>query len=144
MTRLSEKLTDLSVRVGDIEARVEAFQSEQQDKRDQRVATLKAEVKARQDKLQSAVHAKADEISTAWGTFNQSMQQKAESVRNQIEAKKDAIDAGRAARRADRLEFNAALAIDFALVAMEDAELAVTEAIDARLHANALEDVVKA
>ena len=144
MTRLSDKLNDLSVRVGDIEARIEAFQSEQQDKRDQKVAALKADVKARQDSLHSTIQSKADEISTAWEVFNQSMRKKAESVRNQIEAKKDAIDADRAARRADRLEYNAVLAIDFAIVAMEDAELAVAEAIDARLHAEVLESSISA
>ena len=138
MTTLSNKLADLSVRVGDIEARAEAFKAEQQEKRDQKVEALKAEVLARQESLQAAVQSKGDEIASAWGTLNQSMRVKAASVRNEIQAKKDAVDASRAANRADRLEFNAGLAIDFALVAMEDAELAVAEAIDARLKAEAL------
>ena len=107
MTTLSAKLNDLSVRVGDIEARAEAFKTEQQDKRDQKVAAMKADVQDKQDKLQSAVQAKGDEISSAWGAFNQSMRDRAQTVRSKIEAKKDAIDANRASRRADRLEVNA-------------------------------------
>ena len=144
MTTLSTKLNDLSVRVGDIEARAEAFKAEQQEKRDEKVAAMKADVQERQDKLQSAVQSKGDEISSAWGAFNQSMKARADSVRSKIEAKKDAADAGRANRRADRLEANALFALDFALVAMEDAELAVAEAIDARLYAEALQSLAAA
>ncbi|MGV6802712.1 MAG: hypothetical protein ACWA49_00800 [Ruegeria sp.] len=138
MTKLSDKLADLSVQVGDIEARAEAFKAEQQEKREQKVAAMKADVRAQQIKLQAAVQSTSDEIASAWAAFNQSMQDKTVSVRNEIEARLAAIDAGRAEHHADRLEFNAALAIDFALVAMEDAELAVAEAINARLHSDAL------
>ncbi len=138
MAKLSEKLADLSARAGDIEARAEAFHSEQQDKRDQKIAELKADIEAQQDKMQSAVQAKGDEISSAWSSFNASMRDKAGAVRAQIEAKKDAVDAGRAARRAERLEYNAMLTIDFALAAMDEAELAVIEAIDARAHSDDL------
>jgi len=143
MTKLSEKLADLSVRVGDIEARAEAFTQEQQAKRDQTVAEMRAEVAARQDSLQAAAQDKGDEIASAWNAFNQSMRTRAYSIRGQIEAKKDAIDAATAKRRADRLEYNAILAIDFALIAMEDAELAVAEAFDARIYADGqTEDLV--
>ncbi len=140
MTSLSEKLNDLSVRVGDIEARAEAFTREQQAKRDEKVAKMRSEVAARQDNLQAAVQDKGDEIASAWTAFNQSMRDRADSVRGQIEAKKDAIDAARAKRRADRLEYNAILAIDFALIAMEEAELSVAEAFDARIYAGSLSE----
>ena len=143
MTRLSDKLADVSVQVGDREARAEAFKAEQQEKREQKLAAMKADVRAQQDKLQAAVQSKSDEIASAWAAFNHSMQDKAVSVRNEIEARLDVIDAGRAERHADRLEFNAALAIDFALVAMEDAELAVAEAVNARLHSDALSAATK-
>ncbi len=138
MAKLSEKLADLSARVGDIEARAEAFRAAQQDKRDQTVAELKADIEAQQNKIQSAVQAKGDEISSAWSSFNSSVRNKASTVRAQIEAKKDAIDASRAGRRADRLEYNAMLTVDFALAAMDEAELAVIESIDARAHSDKL------
>ncbi|MFA3920686.1 hypothetical protein [Ruegeria hyattellae] len=142
MTKLSDKLADLSVRVGDIEARADAFKSEQKEKRELKVATMKADVQAQQDKLQTVVQSKSDEIASAWAALNQSMRDKATSVRKEFEAKKDAIDATHAEHRADRLEFNAALAIDFALVAMEDAELAVAEAIDARIQADVMNNAI--
>lgn len=135
MSKLSEKLADLSIHVGDIEARAEAFTLEQEAKRDAKVTEMRAEVAARQENLQAAAKGKADEIASAWTAFNASMRARAEGVRTQIEAKKDAVDAARALRRADRLEVNAILAIEFAIVAMQDAELAAAEALDARIYA---------
>ncbi len=138
MPSLSEQLADLSVRVGDIEARVAAFKNEQKEMRDKKVSAMKAEVEAAQDRLTSSIQEKSDEIASAWAEFNQSMKAKADAVRSTIEAKKDAIDAKRAEDRADQLEFNAAHSVNFALLAIEDAELAVAEAIDARIHADSL------
>lgn len=142
MTKISEKLGDLSVRVGDIEARAEAFTSEREETRNQKVAELQANAKSQRDRIESAVQSKGDEISAAWTSLNQSMREKAERVYKQIEAKKDAVDATRARDRADWLEANAMLAIDFAVAAMEDAELAAAQAIDARLHADSFENEV--
>ncbi len=144
MVSLSEKLYDLSVGVGDIEARADAFKAEQQENRDKRINDLRRKTQERQDALCSAVQAKGDEISSAWNALNQSMQVRAEKVRTEIEAKKNAVDAERAIRRAEHLEENAVLAIEFAAVAMEDAELAVVEAIDARVHAEALISAIEA
>jgi len=127
-----------SARVGDIEARVAAFKNEQKEMRDKKVDAMRAEVKAAQDRLTSSVQEKGDEIASAWDEFNQSMKAKADAVRSTIESKKDAIDAKRAEDRADRLELNAAHAVSFALLAIEDAELAVAEAIDARIHSDSL------
>ena len=106
--------------------------------RDKKVNAMKAEVEAAQDRLTSSIQEKGDAIASAWADFNESMQAKAEAVRSTIEAKKDAIDAKRAEYRADRLEFNAAHSVSFALLAIEDAELAVAEAIDARIHSDSL------
>ena len=140
MAQLLDKLADLSVRVGDLEARAEAFKRSQQKRRDRKVAQMKAEVQARQDKLQALAEANSDEIASAWTELNQSMRLKAERTRKQIEARKGAIDSGRAERRAVRLELNAMLAIDFASLAMGEAELAVAEAVDARIQADILTD----
>lgn len=138
MTKLSEMLGDLSVGVGDIEARAEAFIAEQQERRDAKVAELRSEVHSRQDQLQSKFQDASDEISSAWSEFNRSMKARSQKVQAVIEAKKDVVDAQFAASRADRLERNALFTLDFAIVAMEDAELAVAEALDARLHADEL------
>ena len=138
MPTLSEQLADLSVRVGDIEARIAAFKDGQKEMRDKKVEALKADVEAAHDRLTSSFHTKSDQISSAWAEFHHSVEAKAHAVRSTIKAKKDAIDVKRAADRADQLEFNAAHSVSFALLAIEDAELAVAEAVDARIFADSL------
>lgn len=137
MTALLDKLSDLSVRVGDIEARAEAFWAEQQERREQKISAMQAEVLARDESLKVAIHSKPDEIALTWAAFRTSLRDKAVSVRSEIETQRDSVRLNRKARRADLLEFNASLAIEFAIVAIEEAELAVAEAIDARLKADA-------
>ncbi|MGI9389514.1 MAG: hypothetical protein ACR2O1_05595 [Boseongicola sp.] len=143
MTNLSEKLADICVQVGDIEARTEAFCFEQPQIRDQMVEGMRTRMIARQGKLQSAVQAGSDEISSIWGAFIQSMQSRAEQVRAQIEAEQSVMELENAKRHAERLQLNAILAVDFAVLAMEDAELAVAEAFQARIQAGEISDTEK-
>ena len=138
MPSLSEKLADLAVRVGDVEARAEAFCFEQLQVREQKVEEMRGEIRARKDKLESTVQAANDGISSAWNTFIQSTHDRAEQVRAQIEAKKGAMELERAQRRAERLQHNAILAIDYATLVMEETELAVAEAFQAQIHAGEL------
>ncbi len=139
MTPLSEQLAELSKRAADVESRVEAFKKDAEDMREAKVAKLKADVESAQNRFESSVAAKKDEVTSAWAEFNTNMKARADKVKAEIEAKKEVIDKGRAERRAGRLEDNAAASIAFALLAMEDAEYAVAEAVDARLHAQSFE-----
>lgn len=139
MKPLSEQFGELSKRAAEVEARVEAFKQETQDKRDEKVAAMKADVESAKSRFETSVTAKKDEVTSAWTEFNASMEARVDKVKAEIEAKKEAIDKDRAARRAGKLEDNATASIAFALLAMEDAEYAVAEAIDARLHAESFD-----
>lgn len=138
MTPLSDQLAELSERVRDIEGRISVFKNEQSQVRAEKVDALKSRVEKTQDRLTTTLGAKSNEISSAWAEFNRSMQAKASAIRTAVVEKKDAIDASHAQDRADRLEYNAVQSVDFALLAIEDAELAVIEAVDARIHAESL------
>ncbi|ASP35648.1 hypothetical protein [Labrenzia sp. VG12] len=138
MTALAEKLSDLSVHVGDIEARIAAFRGTQERFRDQKVSALKSGVQARIEDLDTRIHNAGDDISSVWTGINQSLKIKAEQIQALIESKRQATDAQRAEHRTQHLERNALLAIEFAALAIEEAEVAVSEAVDARLHANAI------
>lgn len=139
MSTLSEKLADLSVLVGDIEARAEAFLIEQPELRDRRVKELREELQTLQDRLKYTGLARRDRITKAWSSLYRSLRAKADEVQAHVGAKKAATDGKSAQRRAEQLEINALLALDFALFAVTDAELAVSEAINARLEADEME-----
>jgi hypothetical protein len=139
MKTLSEQLADLSARAAKVEARADAFKQESHEKRDAKVAEIKAAVESAQNRFETSVKDKNDEIKSAWAEFNANMKARTEKVKAKIEGKKEAIDKGRAEHRADRLENNADVAIGFAILTIEDAEYAVLEALDARLHAESFD-----
>ncbi|SNS60921.1 hypothetical protein SAMN05421757_102855 [Tropicimonas sediminicola] len=132
---LSDKLSDLSVRVGDVEARAEAFRSESQAGRTRKLDELKAVAEAHRASLLVSDPAGEDDIEAAWAKFGRSILGRIDSVQLLVEPRKDAKDPKDAALRAERLERNAGMAVDHALAAAVDAELAVAEAVDARLRA---------
>jgi prophage DNA circulation protein len=59
-------------------------------------------------------------------------------MRVKLDEKRDDHDAAVAERRAQRTELNAEDAVSFAIFAVDEAEAAVLEAIDARVVADAL------
>jgi hypothetical protein len=139
MKTLSEQLADLSARAAKVEARADTFKQESHEKRDAKVAEIKADVESAQNRFETSVNDKRDEIKSAWAEFNANMKARTEKVKSKIEGKKETIDKGRAEHRADRLENNADAAIGFAILTIEDAEYAVLEALDARLHAESFD-----
>jgi hypothetical protein len=134
--KLSEQLADMSARAVQVEERVESLKTETLEKRDAQVAALKTSVETARSNFESSVKSKGDEIATAWSDLNSSMKARAETVKSAVMSKKEAIEAGHARLRADMLEENAAATIVFAVMAIEDAEIAVVEAMDARMIAD--------
>ena len=139
MANLSEQLSVLSARVANIETRAAEFKQASQDQRDAKVRELTASVEAARAQFTSNVQSVNENISSSWSALNQNLKSGVEKIRSDITAKKDAMDASRAKARADRLEDNAVASLGFAILAMEEAELAAVEAVDARLHAESLE-----
>ncbi|WP_319545747.1 hypothetical protein [Ruegeria conchae] len=138
MTKLSERLSDLSILIGDVEARAEAFFAESGDRRKQRIKALKDTLKRHQNQMESRIQSTESEIAVVWQDLAERLTERSEMARAQLVSTKTRADAHLADRCAAQLEQNAALALDFALVAMEDAELSALEAVDARLLADEL------
>lgn len=134
--KLSEQLAEMSARAVRAEERVESLKTETLKKRDTDVAALQSSVEAARSNFESSVKSKGDEIAAAWTDLNSSMRARAEAVKSAVMSKKEAIEAGHAQLRANKLEANAAATIAFAVLAIEDAELAVADAMDARMIAD--------
>jgi hypothetical protein len=56
-----------------------------------------------------------------------------ESLKSEIAQKKHDLDARRAENRTDRLEWEASVAVDYTIAAVEQAEVAVLDAVAARM-----------
>ncbi|HMJ84437.1 MAG TPA: hypothetical protein VK504_14755 [Vicinamibacterales bacterium] len=135
--RLSEQLSDLSVRAKNLETAVATAQKEGHDKLVARTAEARASATASVDKVKQSVKAARDAGSTKWGAMEAKLGADMDALKTRISEKKHAIDASIAEHDAEDAEDAAGFAIDYAIAGVEQAKLAVFDAISARLDAEA-------
>jgi hypothetical protein len=73
-----------------------------------------------------------------WQELQEDFHQRVQQIKNKIGTEKEAMEAKQVTRRADDAEAYAVASIDFAMMAIDEAEVAVLEAIDARVYAESL------
>ncbi|WP_328399668.1 hypothetical protein [Nocardia sp. NBC_00403] len=138
MTKSSEKVQELKDRAENAQKEIAAAQKEKGKKVDAVINSAKAEAKIRQDNFKANIAARKAVADSDWGTLQAEHNKRVEKIKNTIAAKKDAHDVKVANRRADDAEGYASASIDYALMAIDDAEIATLEAIDARVYAESL------
>jgi len=138
VTKLSEQLSALSDRVSSLEERANQFKSDTQVKRDEKIAEIQSDIEAKRSKFEADIQRIGDKASASWAALGEDLKSRTNSVRTAVETRKEAIDLKRAQNRADRLSENAEAALVFVALAIEEAELAIIEAVDAQLHADKL------
>lgn len=140
--KLSEQLADLSAHAKHAEDTVSAAQKEAHDKvmarREQARAAASAtiekvdrNIKAAGDKAKSMGDATAEK----WTALKTKIAGDLQSMKSGIAQKKHDFDASRAEKHADGLEWEASLAVDYAIAAVDQAELAVLDAVAGRIEA---------
>jgi hypothetical protein len=138
MKKLSELLRELADHAENVETKAAAAEKETSEKVHAAIDTSKADAKARQDEFKSNVAKKKAAAGSDWTKLQQEHNQRVEKIKGNIAAKKDAVDRKRAEHRAEDAEEYAADSIYFASIAIDDAEIATLEAIEARAHAESL------
>jgi hypothetical protein len=78
----------------------------------------------------------ADSARSKWAQMRADAADKTEDIKAKIDKRNRRLDAKDAARDADWADADAADAVDFADWAVDNAELAILDAIDARAYAN--------
>jgi hypothetical protein len=137
MKRLSERLSDLSVRAKNVETAVAAAQKEGHEKLVSRTAEARASATAAVDMVKGSIKAARDAGSTKWGAMEAKLGADMEALKTRVADKKRALDASIAEVDAEDAEDEASFAIDYAIAAIEQARLAAFDAISARLDAEA-------
>jgi len=102
------------------------------------IDAAKADAKARQDEFKAKVTEGKAAVASQWEELQANYNQRMAQIKSNIEAKKEALARDRAERRADDAESYAASSIYFALMALDDAEIAALEAVEARAYAASL------
>ncbi|MCC8984104.1 hypothetical protein [Bradyrhizobium acaciae] len=132
MKPLSEQLAELSVHAKNTEAAFAAAQKEARDKIEARKAEALSAAKMAVEKVSQQIKS----VGESAGRDRQALQAKITADVNTLKAyalqAKHDIKANLAAERATLLEEDAGFAIDYAIASVEQAQLAVLDAVDAR------------
>ena len=134
----STQLDDLQQRAADAMTSARAAVTESRDQLRQRIDQAKVEVDlAAKDTRQQVGEAAASARGT-WAQMKADTAAKLDDFEARMDRRADQLDATVAARQADGAEADAADAIDFAAWTVDNARLAVLDAIDARVYADEL------
>jgi len=135
MTPLSEQLAELSRRARNVEDEFAKAEKEVKAKLDARRAQALATAQSAADKVNQQVKAVAANASHDWAQLQAKVAADMNDLARWAAQVKHKVDIQRTEDRAEFLEANASFAIDYAIAAVEQAQLAVIDAVEARLQA---------
>ena len=133
---LSEQLADLSVHAKRAEDTVAAAQKETHDKIISRWEQARADAAATTEKVNRQIQSADDNIAKDWKARKARIAADVDALKAKVVRKKHELDARIAEKEADRLEWDASLAIDYAIAAVDQARLAVLDAVAGRIQAD--------
>jgi hypothetical protein len=138
MKLISEQLADLSVRAKNTEDAVAAAQKEAHDKLVARKEQARIAATNAVEKVDQQIKSVNDSASQHWSALRAKITADMNALKVRVATQKHEHDVKRADKHADQLEWEAGFAIDYAIASIEQAKLAVLDAIDARLDAEQL------
>ena len=139
MKKLTESLQELADHVAKMEKKVATAGKQNKDKVEAAIDASKADAQARQDEFKAKINEGQAAVASQWEDLQTNYNRQVAKIKSNIEAKKEAHELNRAMHRADNAEEYAAASIAFAIMAIDDAEIAILEAYEARAYADALQ-----
>jgi hypothetical protein len=134
----STQLDDLQQRAAEAKSSAQAAVSESRDQLRQRIDQARVDVNLAGKDARQHVDAATDRARSKWAQLKADTVAKLDDVEAKMDRRADQLDAKVAARQADGAEADAADAIDYAAWTVDNARLAVLDAIDARVYADEL------
>ncbi len=133
--RVSEQLADLSVHAKNAEDAFAAAQKEAHDKVVARREQAHAAATAAMEKVNQEVKSAKDTTTRNWNALQAKIAADMQVLKTGIDQRKQERQVRRAENTAERLEWEAGFAIDYAIASVEQANLAVLDAIAGRVEA---------
>ena len=134
---ISEQVDALQKRVADLKDSAEQARKETNEQVNARISQAKADIVARQGTVKEKAEQAAGRAQSRWVSLKADAAAKTQDLRDRIGRKRDERDVKRAERETEDTESDAADALDYASWAVDQAQLAVLDAIDARTWADA-------
>jgi len=132
---LSEQFADLSVRAKNAEDAVNAASEEVHDKIELRKDEARAAAAKATEKVKQEIQNARDTAVRNWTAVRAKIAADVDGLKARVAEAKCDVDVRHAENRADRLEWEARVAIDYAIASVEQAKLAVLDAVSSRAKA---------
>jgi len=133
--RLSQLLADLSVRAKSAEDAVAAAENEAHGKIETRKEQARAAAAKATEKVNQEIKSVGDTAVRNWTAVRAKVAADIDSLNAGVARAKHDLDTRQAEHHAERLEREAAIAIDYAIASVEQAKLAVLDAVSSRAEA---------
>ena len=129
---ISEQLADLSVRAKGTEDAFTAAQKEAKEKVADRKQQAHAAATTAVEKVNQEIKSVGNTTTRDWNTVKAKLAADMNSLKGNVAREKHKLDVNHAENYADQMEWEAGFAIDYAIASVEQAKLAVLDAIDSR------------
>ncbi len=129
---LSQQLADLSVHAKKAEDAVAAASEEAHEKIEARKEEARAAAAKATEKVKQEIESARDTAVRNWTAVRAKIAADIDSLKAGVAQAKHEADVQHAEGRADRLEWEARVAVDYAIASVEQARLAVLDAISSR------------
>ncbi len=132
---LSQQLADLSVRAKNAEDAIAAASNEAHEKINTRKEEARAAAAMATEKVKREIESARDTAARNWSAVRAKIAADMESLKASVAQAKHEAEVRHAEGRADRLEWEARVAVDYAIASVEQAKLAVLDAVSSRAEA---------
>jgi hypothetical protein len=139
---LSEQLADLSVRAKQAEDAFAAAQKEAHDKIEARKEEARTAAAAAVEKVNQDAQSARDSAARDWNAVKAKIAADMTALKAKAANVKHKIDVDTAEDYANEMESEASFAIDYAIASVEQAKLAVLDALDSRVEAEQVKQAV--
>ena len=133
--KLSEQLADLSVRAKSVEDAFDAAEKEAHDKIEARKQKARVAATTAVEKVHQDIQSASNSATRDWNTLKAKVAADMTRLKANAAKVKHKLDVKAAENYADEMEWEAGFAIDYAIASVEQAKLAVLDAIDGRAEA---------
>jgi len=137
--KLSEQLADLSLRAKNAEDSVSAAEKEAHDKIAARKEQARIAATAAVEKVNQEIKTAGNTAARDWNSVKVKVAGDMATLKAKATTVKHNLDVKRTENHADEMEWEAGFAIDYAIASVEQAKLAVLDAIDSRAEAEQAE-----
>jgi hypothetical protein len=135
LSPLSQQLADLSVRAKNTEDAIASASKEAHDKIETRKEEARAAATKAAEKVKHEIQSAHDTAARNWTTVRAKIAADIDALKANVAQARHDVDARHAESHAERLEWEARVSVDYAISAVEQAKLAVLDAVSSRVKA---------